>query len=437
MAPRAATVRFHALRHRRRASSAAARSIPASMPAANAASPERRPAAHVRSQDPGDHCIVVLTQDRLELRRRLGEPPCGLADDRRNCFGGVPHPLGPDPDRVQLRVPRMLARRLHCSAQVTPRAVEQVGNEVPHGHICLRANDRELGRLDAGGRGARRTARRRSKRPARCGLLCAVAASASSTWATPGASVAGIISTLPRRRASSTSASRASPRTVPSQRSSSRSGTAQSWIEHRAERPKVRTQPAGGHARLMDALGVGVQSDHDVVAKEVDDRRGERSAEDLAHGRRRRRAAPTSTSGGKRGERAHGAFVLRGRVGRAGAGRTKTLEHLVEQPVGRVVGDLHLELAEPSRDPAPRQHRHLVVDHLGQQPVVQIEQLDQPPDRSQPDHGPERRPSGRTRGSDRRASSGGVVASSPGNVNSPRTRRAPPSLSGGSLVVQP
>ena len=50
--PRAATARFHTLRHRRRASSAAARSIPASIPAANAASPERRPAAHVRSQDP-------------------------------------------------------------------------------------------------------------------------------------------------------------------------------------------------------------------------------------------------------------------------------------------------------------------------------------------------------------------------------------------------
>ena len=142
----------------------------------------------------------------------------------------------------------------------------------------------------------------------------------------------------------------------------------------------------------MDAFGVGVQSDHDVVPQEVDDRRGERPAQDLAHGRRRGERHRLDL-GRQGGERPHGSLVLGSRVGCAGAGRTETLEHLVEQPVGRVVGDLHLELAEPSRDPAPRQHRHLVVDHLGEQPVLEIQQLDQPPDRSQPDHGPEgRRP---------------------------------------------
>ena len=123
------------------------------------------------------------------------------------------------------------------------------------------------------------------------------------------------------------------------------------------------------------------------------------------------------------------------RVRRAGAGRAEPLEHLLEQPVGRVVGDLHLELAEPGRDPASRQHRHLVVDHLADSRSVEIEQLDQSPDGSQADDGP-RSPSARTRGSvDRLVGRGRRVLAGERELASDEQVAAVPL--GGSFVVHP
>ncbi len=119
------------------------------------------------------------------------------------------------------------------------------------------------------------------------------------------------------------------------------------------------------------------------------DRHGERPAHHLAHrrGRRQRQDVDLRWLGG---ERSDGSLVLRGRIRRPRAGSAQPPEHVVEQTVRGVVGDLHLELAEPCGDAAPRQYRHLVVDHLAQEPVVEIQQLGQPTDRAQTNDGPER-----------------------------------------------
>ena len=95
-------------------------------------------------------------------------------------------------------------------------------------------------------------------------------------------------------------------------------------------------------------------------------------------------------------ERAHD---LRQRFADASPGVDQQIDDRSHRRVGRIVRELDLDLAEPVNDATALEHRHLVVDDLGHQAIVDRShdprsvadglQAEYRPDRSTPDEAPD------------------------------------------------
>ena len=114
-------------------------------------------------------------------------------------------------------------------------------------------------------------------------------------------------------------------------------------VEQRLERPEVAAQPARGDASLVDVLDVEPEADPRVVAKQADDRRGERAADHVTGGGRRterpaaRARAAVSPRGRARGRRARAgrpAAHPRPRTARR-SGRSSDLARALDRSISR------------------------------------------------------------------------------------------------------
>jgi hypothetical protein len=139
----------------------------------------------------------------------------------------------------------------------------------------------------------------------------------------------------------------------------------------------------------VNVLGIPAQPDPGVVPEDGGDRGRQRVGHDVGGGRFRRQR-PGSNLGRLRRRRAERPDVLGSRLRQARPGGAQAPEQRVQDVVGALV-ELHLDLPEARRDPAPVQHRDLVVDHLGQPPAAAVEERDTPPPGRKPGDGHEGR----------------------------------------------
>ena len=349
-----------------RASTAAARSIPASMPGR-----ERRVAGPMpRGPRPepglGDDRVVVLAEHDLQSGRGLGERSRRLAHQRRHRIGRVATRFARIRIVCSSTSRRVLSRPTAPPSQVPPGPREQLRHDVPGRHVGVRR----------GPRGS-----------------CAPSTSRSSerdVAIAPERLDQQLVRLLPplhqrldhlgeprllgrRDRPGPTPDTLeehvgvarlaehvAQPPELLAERQRPRR------IEPGAERPQIGTEPTGRNPRLVHALRVGVEPHHGVVAHQMEDRRGQRPARAPRSTVAPRRERSTTTSGGSvASDPTARTYFEVGSAAPAPADAEPT-EHLFEHPVGRVVGDLDLELPEPRRDPAPGQHRDLVVHDVAE-----------------------------------------------------------------------
>ena len=139
---------FQALRHRLFARAAAARSSPASSPAANAPVIDRRDPRPVPQPALGDDGVVVLAERVLEVGRRRGDGPRTLSEHRGDRFGGVAGPLRPDPHVVERLVVGVLVERRHLLRERLQRLVDEGLQRGLGVEVVLRPESRRVRRLD-------------------------------------------------------------------------------------------------------------------------------------------------------------------------------------------------------------------------------------------------------------------------------------------------
>ena len=153
---------------------------------------------------------------------------------------------------------------------------------------------------------------------------------------------------------------------APSQPSSSRSAAAQSGSSSGRERAQVGAKPPRRDARLVDALGVGVEAHDRVVLDQPDDRGGDRAPDDVSGGRAGRELRD-GTSGGldARGPSARTYFEVGS--GAAGSRLREAARRARRAAPAAVARDLDLELAEPRGEAPAVEDRDLVVHDVGEQ----------------------------------------------------------------------
>ena len=150
-------------------------------------------------------------------------------------------------------------------------------------------------------------------------------------------------------------------------------------VEQRAKRAQIGAQATRGHASLVDAFRVGVESHDRVVADQADHGERDRAPHDVA-----RRCVRSQVGDGdlrcQRPGRSERADVLRRLVGRTRAGLAESFDECVEKTGRHLLADLDLELAERPGFLAV-QDRDGVVDDAGEEPPAGVVKPGSAPDR--------------------------------------------------------
>ena len=303
----------------------------------------------------------------LEVRGRLGEPASGLAEDRRDRVGGVAHALHPDADRVELDV-----LRVACRPASPPRAGDATAPRAdrPRRHVtgtsASGSDDRRLRRLHqpVQERDVPLTVDRTDHRGVR--LLAPLLERLDHLRDTgrfggrdhlgPAAPDGRAARRRPAPRPGPSRATGAPRGAAPPTRGRASSGTSAGRSGACAIATRAWCTPSGS------ASSRTTTSWRRSCTTEVDSALPSTWLTVAFDRQRARSRSPVP---------AWRAVPPRGRTSGSdpaspAPGRAQPVEHLLEQSRRRVVGDLHLELAEPRRDPPPGQHRHLVVHDLTQ-----------------------------------------------------------------------
>ena len=383
-------------RRRRRAASrppatrrGSSRSIGADHPGEHRRPRTPRPAVVVlwatsRSHVGGDDRVLVVAEHVLQLRRRPWRSSrVSLAERGRDRLGGVPAALGPDPHL-----------RAAASSGGSSASASTSRRRFRHGLRARAAGRTSVAGASASGSSAGsraastsrssscgvpvRAHRRRAARPARPPS----GARAGRASCSPTAPVA-----VGERAHLGAAAARAAPRCrgprrarAPSHFSSSRSasshsGTSSERNVRRSERSRrVATRAwctcSGSSPRRTPGSWASRRA-HRRRDRRVHDVARRRSRRDEVVRRRRRRVA-------RRARIPSARTIFGRRVGRPGAGRLQPRDERVGELDRRVLAELDLELAEAGGDPPAVEHRHLVVDDLGDLLAAAVDELDAP-----------------------------------------------------------